>query len=65
MARLALIEKQLCELNREIDTLINADKTSQGHREIVQSIPGLGSAAILTYLPAQLFWLSPVVQEFF
>jgi len=53
-ARLALVEKQLRELDREIDTLIKADKTSERRREIVQSIPGLGSvasAAILTYLP--------------
>ena len=53
-ARLTLLEKQLCELDREIDTLIKADKTSARRREIVQSIPGLGSvasAAILTYLP--------------
>ena len=53
-ARLALVEKQLCELDREIDTLIKADKISARRREIVQSIPGLGSvasAAILTYLP--------------
>ena len=53
-ARLTLVEKQLCELDREIDTLIKADKTSARRREIVQSIPGLGSvasAAILTYLP--------------
>jgi transposase len=53
-ARLALVEKQLSELDREIDTLIKADRTSARRREIVQSIPGLGSvasAAILTYLP--------------
>lgn len=53
-ARLALVEKQLCELDREIDALIKADKISARRREIVQSIPGLGSvasAAILTYLP--------------
>ncbi|MCR9074361.1 MAG: IS110 family transposase [Alphaproteobacteria bacterium] len=53
-ARLALVEKQLCELDREIDTLIEADNTSARRREIVLSIPGLGSvasAAILTYLP--------------
>ena len=53
-ARLALVEKQLCELDREIDTLIKADKIAARRREIVQSIPGLGSvasAAILTYLP--------------
>lgn len=53
-ARLALVAKQLCELDREIDTLIKANKTSERRREIVQSIPGLGSvasAAILTYLP--------------
>ena len=53
-ARLVLVKKQLCELDREIDTLIKADETSARSREIVQSIPGLGSvasAAILTYLP--------------
>ena len=53
-ARLALVEKQLCELDREIDALIQADRTTARRREIVQSIPGLGSvasAAILTYLP--------------
>lgn len=53
-ARLALVEKQLSELDREIDALIQADRTTARRREIVQSIPGLGSvasAAILTYLP--------------
>ncbi|MGY6704697.1 IS110 family RNA-guided transposase [Roseinatronobacter sp.] len=53
-ARLALVEKQLRELDREIDALIQADRTTARRREIVQSIPGLGSvasAAILTYLP--------------
>lgn len=53
-ARLALVEKQLCELDREIDALIQADRTTARRRVIVQSIPGLGSvasAAILTYLP--------------
>lgn len=53
-ARLALVEKQLRELDREIDALIQADRTTARCREIVRSIPGLGSvasAAILTYLP--------------
>ncbi|MFV0383206.1 transposase [Paracoccus sp. (in: a-proteobacteria)] len=53
-ARMALVEKQIAELDREIDTLIKADETTARRREIVQSIPGLGSvasAAILTYLP--------------
>ncbi len=53
-ARLALVEKQIAELDREIDTLIKADETTARRREIVTSIPGLGSiaaAAILTYLP--------------
>ena len=52
--RLSLVEKQIAELDREIDTQIKADKTTTRHRDIVQSIPGLGSvasAAILTYLP--------------
>lgn len=53
-ARLALVEKQIAELDREIDALIAADKTIARRREIVTSIPGVGavaSAAILTYLP--------------
>ena len=44
-ARLALVEKQLCELDREIDALIQADRTTARRRVIVQSIPGLGSLA--------------------
>ena len=53
-ARLALVEKQVTELDKEIDTHINTDKSTARRREIVKSIPGLGavaSAAILTYLP--------------
>lgn len=53
-ARLALVGKQIAELDKEIDTLINADTATARRREIVKSIPGLGSvasAAILTYLP--------------
>ncbi|WP_081536012.1 transposase [Rhodovulum sp. P5] len=53
-ARLALVEKHIAELDREIDALIQADKTTARRREIVTSIPGLGSvasAAIVTYLP--------------
>jgi len=52
--RLALVEKQIAELDQEIDIQIKADKTIARHHDIVQSIPGLGnvaSAAILTYLP--------------
>ena len=48
------MEKHIAELDREIDTLIAADETTARRREIVASIPGLGSvasAAILTYLP--------------
>jgi transposase len=53
-ARMDLVEKQIAELDQEIDTQIKADKTTARRLEIVQSIPGLGSvasAAILTYLP--------------
>ena len=53
-ARLALVEKQISELDKEIDAHINTDKSTARRREIVKSIPGLGavaSAAILTYLP--------------
>ena len=48
------MEKQIAELDQEIDIQIKADKTIARHHDIVQSIPGLGnvaSAAILTYLP--------------
>lgn len=53
-ARLALVEKQIAELNKEIDALIQADEVTARRHEIVMSIPGLGavaSAVILTYLP--------------
>lgn len=53
-ARLALVAKQIAELDREIDAMINADKATARRREIVTSIPGVGSiagAAILTFLP--------------
>ena len=53
-ARLALVEKQIAELDKEIDTFIDTDKAIARRRQIVTSIPGLGSvasAAILTYLP--------------
>lgn len=53
-ARLTLVGKQIAELDKEIDDLIDANKTTARRRKIVTSIPGLGSvasAAILTYLP--------------
>lgn len=53
-ARLALVEKQIDQLDAEIGKLIEADKTIARHRDILRSIPGLGqvaSAAILTFLP--------------
>lgn len=53
-ARLALVEKQIDQLDAEIGKLIEADKTAARHRDILRSIPGLGqvaSAAILTFLP--------------
>ena len=53
-SRLSLVDKQIAELDKEIASLIDADKTTAQQRDIVRSIPGLGavaSAAILTYLP--------------
>ena len=53
-ARLALVEKQIDQLDAEIGKLIEADKTAARHRDILRSIPGLGqvaSAPILTFLP--------------
>jgi transposase len=52
--RLALVEKQIAELDREIAKLIDADERTARQRDILRSIPGLGevaSAAILTFLP--------------
>ena len=52
--RLALVDRQIAELDREIAKHI-AEDTSMAHkREILRSIPGLGqvaAAAILTFLP--------------
>lgn len=53
-ARLALVEKHIAQLDTEMDTLIEADKTTARRRDILRSIPGLGqiaTAAILTFLP--------------
>ena len=53
-ARLALVEKHIVQLDEEIDALIEANKTTARHRDILRSIPGLGqvvTAAILTFLP--------------
>ena len=53
-ARLDLVEKQIAQLDAEIDTLIETCKTTARRRDILRSIPGLGhvaSAAILTFLP--------------
>jgi transposase len=53
-ARLTLVEKQISELDKELDALINTDETIASRRESLESVPGLGriaSAAILTYLP--------------
>ncbi len=52
--RLALVEKQIAELDREITKLIDADERTARQRDILCSIPGLGqiaTAAILTFLP--------------
>jgi transposase len=48
------VDKQIAELDKEIASLIDADKTTARQRDIVRSIPSLGavaSAAILTDLP--------------
>jgi transposase len=53
-ARLSLVDKQLVELNSEIARHIGSDKALERKREILCSIPGLGSiaaAVILTFLP--------------
>lgn len=52
--RLALVEKQIVELDAEISKLIDANESTARQRDIVRSIPGLGqiaTAAILTFLP--------------
>ena len=53
-ARLALVERQLGELDAEIAQRIAEDATSARKRDILRSIPGIGpvaAAAILTFLP--------------
>ena len=53
-ARLALVERQLGELDAEIARRIAEDTTSARKRDILSSIPGIGqiaAAAILTFLP--------------
>ena len=53
-ARLALVERQLGELDAEIARRISEDTTSARRRDILRSIPGIGpvaAAAILTFLP--------------
>jgi len=53
-ARLALVERQITELNAEIAKHITADEAAARKREILCSVPGLGpiaAALILTFLP--------------
>ena len=53
-SRMVLLNKQIEELDHEISGLIAEDAPMQRKREILKSIPGLGSiasAAILTYCP--------------
>lgn len=53
-ARLALVERQLGELDAEIAQRIAEDATTARKRDILRSIPGIGpvaAAAILTFLP--------------
>mgnify|MGYP000681085948 CR=1 FL=1 len=53
-ARLALVERQIAELDAEIARLIASDEVLQRKREILCSIPGLGpiaAALTLTFLP--------------
>lgn len=52
--RLALVERQIKELDAEIEQRIAEDASMERKREILRSIPGLGqvaAAAILTFLP--------------
>jgi len=52
--RLALVERQIAELDDEIARLIAEDRACARKRELLCSIPGLGkvaAAAILTFLP--------------
>jgi transposase len=52
--RLALVERQIKELDKEIAKCIAEDQSSARKRDILCSIPGLGqiaAAAILTFLP--------------
>ncbi|MEI4235484.1 IS110 family transposase [Roseovarius sp. D22-M7] len=52
--RLALVERQIAELNDEIAKRIAEDRATARKRDILGSIPGLGNivaAAILTFLP--------------
>jgi len=52
--RLALVERQIAELNDEIAKRIAEDRATARKRDILCSIPGLGNivaAAILTFLP--------------
>lgn len=52
--RLALVERQIAELDAEIAKCIAEDASMARKREILRSIPGLGqvaAAAILTFLP--------------
>jgi transposase len=53
-ARLALVERQVAELNDEIAQRIAEDRSSARKRDILCSIPGLGNivaAAILAFMP--------------
>lgn len=53
-ARLALVERQIAELNVEIARRIADDRSTARKRDILCSIPGLGpvvAAAILAFLP--------------
>lgn len=52
--RLTLVARQIAELDKEIASLIAEDKATARKRDILRSIPGLGSVAtalILTFLP--------------
>lgn len=52
--RLRMVERQIKELDKEIDKLISDDQAHARKRDILSSIPGLGPVAtgmILTFLP--------------
>lgn len=49
-ARMAQVDKQIAEINAEIDRLINSNDTLSHSMKIIQSIPGIGAICAATIL---------------